>query len=331
MHRTLGKYVLQLIDEATAPNRFQTVFQQALAIIRSAFPSQSELQAPTNITWQSCQGCLSHVLSLRDIYDTWNKTKPRIAASIDLATLLSDVANHLWERGFLNDGIRTIEIGEPICDDLLTDDTVLTVHANICALAGAMLGESHFSNRALAIQKCQKALDLRKNLIESLEGSGTVGLVDAMLLANGWNDLGVVAIQNAEYEIASSHFEEALKIKRAWSSEESHPQQFGETYKNMPFWLLRQGRIKKALEISRRASDLLGRENPEKSAATQKGKFVLACILLLSNNPKEALRLHKYVLEVRTEIFGEFHHLCKDSKYMIGEIYRLTGKLVKAE
>ena len=323
--------MLQLMNEDMDPNRLQTVFQRALSIVRSAFPSQSELQAPTNNTWQSCQRCLSHVLSLQNIYDTWNKNMSRIAASIDFVTLLSDAANHLWERGFLNDGIRTLEIVEPVCGDLWADDTVLTVHANICAVAGAMLAESGFSNRALAIQKCQKALELRKKRIESRERSGTVGLVDAMLLANGWNDIGVVAIQNAEYEVASSYFEEALKIKRTWSSEESHPQQFGETYKNMPFWLLRQGRTKEALLISRRALNLLSRENSEKSAATQKGKFVLACILLLSNNPKEALRLHKDVLEVRTEIFGELHHLCKDSKYMIGEIYRLTGKLVKAE
>ncbi|KAJ4307563.1 hypothetical protein N0V84_012646 [Fusarium piperis] len=263
------------------------------------------------------------------LYQTW---EPKIEPVFAFATLLLDTANYLWEKGLTKEGMETMQIGEDVCVQLSNIPEVIPIHANICAIAGGVHAEIGFSGRAMARQKCELALDLRKRRVRELEQSGTVASDDSMLLANAWNDVGVVRIQNEEFEEAVPCLQESLRLKNKWESEDKIPWHFGETYKNLSFTHLSRGDFKKAKEFAHRSYNLCSRGMAEKSAATQKAKFILATILLNCGDIEEALMLHKEILIARQEIFGKAHGLTKDSLYNVGEVYRQQGgKLEKAE
>ncbi|KAJ3531246.1 hypothetical protein NM208_g8962 [Fusarium decemcellulare] len=231
------------------------------------------------------------------------KMEPKIKPVLAFATLLLDTANYLWEKGLTKEGMETMQIGEEVC--------------------------VQFSNIP---EKCDLALELRKRRIQQLEQSGHVASDNAILLANAWNDVSVVRIQNEEFKEAVPCLKESLRLKNKWELEDNIPWHFSETYKNLAFTHLSRGEFKKAREFTNRSYNLYSRSIAEKSAATQKAKFILATILLNYGDIEEALKLHKKILLARQEIFSKAPGLTKDSLYNVGEIYRQQGgKLEKAE
>ncbi|KAL8834459.1 MAG: hypothetical protein Q9176_007483 [Flavoplaca citrina] len=327
IHRQLKQFILSLIEES-GETHLRLVFSRALEMVRRAFPLGSAIQGPTNHTWKECENALPHVLSLRTIYETRNT---KLEPSRDLATLLADAANYLWERGLMKDSQKLLRAGENVCDTFPGDPEIAPINANLCAISGAVHAEIGFSGRHLAMEKCKKALELRKQRMHYLEEHGRVNKEDGMLLSNGYNDLGVVSIQAEDWDAANLALIEALKLKQRFSTEANNPVQFGENYKNQAFVALAQGNVDEARHLAERGHELYASEIPEKSAAVQKTKFIFACILLNTGNFERAKKMNKEVLKVRVELFGEKHHLVKDSRYMMGEIYRLLGKYPKAE
>jgi tetratricopeptide (TPR) repeat protein len=327
IHRQLKQHILSLIEDS-GEKQLHRVFTRVLTMVRKAFPPGSAIQGPTNHTWKECEVALPHVLSLGTIYETRHAM---LDPSRDLATLLADAANYLWERGLLSDSQKVLEVGENVCDAFPGDPEIAPINANLCAISGAVHAEMGFSGRSVALEKCKKALELRKQRMQYLEANGRVNKEDGMLLSNGYNDLGVVSIQAEDWKAADIALVEALKLKKQFSTEADNPVQFGENYKNQAFVALAQGNTDEARHLAKRGHELYSVEIPEKSAAVQKTKLIHACILLNTGEIEQAKSLSKQVLDVRVELFGEKHHLVKDSMYLVGEIYRLLGKFEKAE
>jgi tetratricopeptide (TPR) repeat protein len=327
MHRALKLHLLHLVDDA-GEGKLQSVFHGALTMVRALYPRGAKLQTPTNEIWQDCEQALPHVLSLLHQFHVW---APKFEANLDLATLLADTANYLWERQLMQDAIKIMDAGEEVCNSLSAINEVIPVHANICAIYGALLCDLGFSGRADALMKCEKALELRKKHIENLEASGKVEADDILLLANAWNDVGVVLLEEEKFESAMPYFEEALRLKTEWSNEDAIPWHFGEGYKNLAYIKLSQGLAEEAKSCAFRSTELCMRGRAENSATSLFFRFVCAHVLLNCNEIDQALAMHQDILEARNEVFGNTHPLTKDSLYTIGEIYRIQGKMAKAE
>jgi hypothetical protein len=62
-----------------------------------------------------------------------------------------------------------------------------------------------------------------------------------------------------------------------------------------------------------------------------KAQYLHAMVLCSSGELKESARVNKQLAENRKTLHGDAHALTKDSTYMVGELYRLQGKLAKAE
>lgn len=73
------------------------------------------------------------------------------------------------------------------------------------------------------------------------------------------------------------------------------------------------------------------RANGESAQATLKGKFVYSKILLATNNLQEAKKIYKDILARLEILLCTNSFITKDSNYVHGEVYRLLGKLDKAE
>lgn len=327
LHRTLKSHLLHLIDES-GRGQLNRVYWRALKMVCRMFPRSHELLLPTNESWKECERSLPHVVSLLSIYKAW---KTKVEANFDFATLLADTANYMWERGLIKDCVIILDVGDSMCEELSAHEEISSVHANICMIAGGVHSEIGISGRALAIKNCEKNLQIRQKQLLTLQEKGSVGAADMMHLANAWNDVGVMKVQNEDFEGSLTPLEESLRLKREWSSENDLPWHFGETYKNFTFIRLSQGQLDEAKDLALRSEELCSLGMPEKSATTQKARFIRATILLNCGEVEDALRMHKQILNAREEIFGHNASLTKDSIFIIGEICRMKGKLEKAE
>ncbi|RDW58286.1 hypothetical protein BP5796_12216 [Coleophoma crateriformis] len=327
IHRSLKQYLIHFMDEQGS-GKLSLVFSRALAIVRKAYPVGHELQAPTNHTWAQCETTLPHVTSLHSIFEKWS---PRILPTLTLATLLTDVANYMWERGIVREGITIMDTGEAVCSSLKHLKDITTVHAHICAIALSIHADLGYSGRQRAYNYALKGLALRQDRVKSLKIVGIAQKVDFLNLANAWNDVGVMLIQQHEFEEAQLYFNESLRIKREWTTEDDIPWHYGETYKNMAFVELSRGNLDEAKTYVQKATSLCTRDMPEKCASSMKAHFIEATIALNSRNLLEALDKHKYIFRIRKEIFGDTHQLTKDSIFALGEIYRLREKFERAE
>lgn len=202
----------------------------------------------------------------------------------------------MWERGPTKDCLTLVDIGEDVCTAISHIDEVATIHANICCVAAGVQQDLRSRGRALSLAKCQQALELRQKRVRGLEQENNLGKTDVLRLANAWNDVGVSMIHGEEFSGAIRYFEESLRLKREWVDEDSLPWHFGETYKNLAFVALSQDRIEKAKDYVRRARELCSRGMAEKSAATQKARFIEANVLLNAGEQDKAYQIHKQVL-----------------------------------
>jgi tetratricopeptide (TPR) repeat protein len=327
MHRSLKQHVLHIIHES-GDDYLQVCFDRALKMVRKAYPMGSPFLTPKNELWAQCESVLPHVLSLNYLYQKWSSS---ICGSLPFATLLVDTTNYMWERGLTDTAVEVIDLGVGVCKLLDDDDEVAPYHANLLCIAGAIHGEIGFSGRERSLDVYERCLKLCQQRVNSQQRKDAVSIADIMNLANAHNDMGVIRIQSGLYGESISHFEESLELKRKWTSEAEVPWHFGETYKNLAFVKLSQGKLEEAKDFASRAKKMCSRGMAEKSAATQKACFVEATILLNCGDLENSAKSFKSILRVRNEIFGPGHMLTKDAVYVIGEIYRLRGKLEKAE
>lgn len=295
IHRSFATHILGLIEDA-GHHQLRVVFGRALLMVRTAFPMGSDIQAPTNHQWQQAQDVLPQVLSLASIY---KKHVLKLLPTLQFAGLLADVANILWEKGQTSDAFQIIEVGEEVCEALEKDPEIVPIHANITAIAGAVYAEVGFSGRAVAKVKLLKNLELRMLRLQYLEKEEKVKKHDGMLLSNGYNDYGCVLIQSEEWEEAESIHQKALALKTKYSTEADNPVQFGESYKNLAYVRLAQGKGPEAVDLAKRAYEGYSKEISEMNAATQKVKFVYANILLNTGDIQASKRLNKSVFNVR--------------------------------
>jgi hypothetical protein len=327
-HRELKRHIMHAVDEDRDKDLLPRMFRCAFTIVRRSFPRQSELQAPTNENWQACEQALPHVLSLQNNFMAW---QDRVPAFHELAVLLSDSAMYMWERGLVKDGVETLAVGDGICSTIPETEDTIPTHADICAIAAAVHAEIGVSGRALAMTMATKALDLRKRRTELLAARMTVPDVDVAMLANAYNDLGVVNLQSEAWAQAEHALEESMTLKRSRFTEDSHPQQFGEGFKNLAFVALARGDCVHAKKLSSRAMELIIQVNGDFCQIAFKAQYLHAMVLCSSGELKESARVNKQLAENRKTLHGDAHALTKDSTYMVGELYRLQGKLAKAE
>jgi len=83
--------------------------------------------------------------------------------------------------------------------------------------------------------------------------------------------------------------------------------------------------------MARRSCELCCLGRSETDASTQKACSLLDIVLINIGKVDEGFRLLKGVYKVRKEILGETNLYTRNSLYLVAELYRLIGKLTKAE
>ncbi|KAI3393879.1 hypothetical protein diail_3522 [Diaporthe ilicicola] len=267
-------------------------------------------------------------LNLRTVYEG---RKDRLKPSVLFASLLADAGTYLFEIGLRDDSISTFELGTEVCQGMEEQNDIVPIYANICAFHGASLAGIGLTGRRRARVPIEKAWQLRQRHLRTRMKTGNATQTDYLLYANSWNDLGVLLMQNEEFEPAMQCVQRGLEIKKRWITEECSPQMFGESYKNLSYILVHEGRNGQALQYAKKAYQLIEQANGPTASITLKAGCVYANVLLATGDFQAAKTVHKKILTQRHDLLGDDCFLTKESNYVLGEIYRMMGKYDKAE
>ncbi|MCJ1281119.1 hypothetical protein MMC26_000437 [Xylographa opegraphella] len=305
----------------------QEIFDQAVMLVRTAFPRQSSVMSPDNRNWDRYEIYQPHVLSLQAVLQ---QSQPALRVSTVLASLLSDEANYFWERNFQKDGIEASKLAVKILDGMSEPD--LNDQAQAHCLWGVMELENGISGRHTGLEELIKTLNIRKQFIDSPPPGGTPD--QQLLYANAWNDFGCGLLEFADYAVAEQYLEHALAIKKRNTNKKENPMMFAEAYVNLSVVRASQERFDEAKDMMTEAIQLAERHNGWHGAQTQNFRFLKAIILLLSEDSADltaAKDLHLDILEERTNLFGTFSFRARHSYYALGVTYYKLREYEEAE
>ena len=305
-------------------SRRQQVFDEAVGLIRNVFPSQSKIMTPVNHHWHSYGRYQPHLMSLQTIF---NQARGGLRGTFAFATLLSDEANYLWERNFLDDGARASQLAVSIFNEMDQPDP--NAQAQAMCLQGDIELEKGFSGRSNGLALLLKTLDIRKRYIDKPPPGGTHD--EQLLYANAWNDFGCGLLEFAEYARAEKYLAHALQIKKHNTDENVEPMEFAEAYMNLAMVRSFQLRHDEAKELLEESARLAKKANGPHSACALNFTFYWATILLNCGELEAARKKHENVLEERKDIFGTFSPRTRHSYYALGTTYQRLGQLDKAE
>ena len=171
--------------------RRQKVFDQAVALIREVFPSQSKIMTPVNQHWDAYEKYQPHLMSSQTIF---SQAEGGLKGTSVLACLLSDETNYFWERNLLDDGIGPSKLAVSVLDNMDQPDPNDQVQA-LC-LWGDLELEKVLSGRRTGLDVLLKTLDIRKHYINKPLAGGTPD--EQVLYANAWNDFGCGLLEFAD-------------------------------------------------------------------------------------------------------------------------------------
>lgn len=322
IHRSLQAKILQ--DLNRDPQKRERVYTQAFLLVRKRFPLPSPIQVPEPSKWPACRRYLPHVLSLRKIF-----TGPilTIIPSVRLAQLFSDGGIGLWERGMTNEGLDLLKSAESILDQLGSHEDLL--RANIHVIISLLLQDSDLSHLAECKTRIRTALDIRKEY-HSKVAPELYTKNDEILLYNAWSDYACVLLQYNNFQEAEPIFTSCYEKYMTWGPGIEIPYEYAKYYHHMAFCLMYQRKFAEAIDLAEQGLHWVTIATGQ-SAAHNRWKFDLACIVLQSGDLIRGLKLHEEILDSRNEQHGSSAFLTLQSWYAVGAAQAYLGKLSDAE
>jgi hypothetical protein len=133
IHRSLQRGLRE--ELSNSKSKQQAVFDQAVALVREAFPQSNPLQQPTPESWSEYQKLLPHLHALHEVY---HDPRNHIKGSIDFAQLLLDAGMDQFERGIVHEGLLLLNTAEKVLDASASPDDHQVMKADIHAMIGIM-------------------------------------------------------------------------------------------------------------------------------------------------------------------------------------------------
>ncbi|KAI0534299.1 hypothetical protein GGR58DRAFT_516246 [Xylaria digitata] len=318
MHRSLQKNLLFRLDKK--PNVRQTVFENAIKLVKKRFPKQSPIGVPINHRWTLYELYIPHVLALHRIYI---ERQQELRVSANFAYLLCDEGYYMWDRHLGWEGLRILETAEEIWQ---------TEGNRHLRRLRAKYWSRHRLRRAIRLFDDILVLRQKHNAELPLPHSQD----HQLLLSNAWNDKGWMCLESENYFAAEDCFEKSLAIKRQWL-EKDIPFEFAETLKNLSFVRLAQKRSKVALELLSHALQLIGEDKESGSVTIQKFRLSMAEVLFNAGQVKEALGLafkaENLLREsLHNDTYNPYPEECRARcHYALSEVLMELGQVKKAE
>lgn len=321
LHRSLQRSIRE--TAAKDETILQKVFNQALILVRKAFPASSPIQVPDPSSWRGHQRLLPHVMSLQSAFV---EAKSAIRGSKKFAGLLSDAGVNQWACGFTRDGLLLLTTAERVLDSVHTDMSNL-MRADIHSFIALMHDNTGISTRAESLRRREVALDIRKKHTESLPHQASQ--VEETLLYNSWLDYAISLLQYNRYQEVEPILEKCLEKYREWGSPDEIPYEYAKYGHKMGLIRMYQGRYEEALVLCKQGVQHM--EKTGNDSLMLRFKFDLACIYLQKGDIEQSLAVHKQVLSQRIPVCGKVNENTLQSYYAIGALEEIRGNFAEAE
>lgn len=321
MHRSLQDEVCERLSRDKSQQ--QTVFDQAVEIVRGVFPPPNELQQPTPEKWSEFQKLLPHLHVLQGVY---RRSNGQIEGSTELAQLLLDAGMDQFEQGTPHEALILLYTAETVLEACSGSSVEChpAMRSNIHAMIAIMYDDAGIEKRQEAMHRRQLALRIRQQVFE-----GSHRRTDEVLLFNSWMEWAMVLLNYHRFTEAEPVIEKCLNKFQEWEPNEDRiPFEYAKYYNKIALVRMYQGEFVEAIRLATRGVELMLKAGYAVFAS--RFKFDLACITLQSGDLNEALKIHEGIYRQRIEILGPANQLSLHSMYAIGAICELQGQLSDA-
>ena len=319
LHRSLQRSVRD--TAAQESTSVQLIFNQALVLVRKAFPAPSPMQVPDPSSWRGHQRLLPHVMSLQSVF---TESKGAIRGSKKFAGLLSDAGINQWACGFTRDGLSLLTTAERVLDSIRTDSSNL--QADIISLIALMHDNMGISTRAESLKRRKLALEIRRKYVAGLSRATQV---EETLLYNSLLDYGISLLQYNRYQEVESKLDKCLTKYRQWGTPDDIHYEYAKYGHKMGLIRMYQGRYVEALTLCREGVQHM--EKTGNDSLMLRFKFDLACIHLQNGDIEQSLEIHQQVLNQRLSVCGKSNENTLQSYYAIGALEEIRGNFAEAE
>lgn len=322
MHRSLQRGIRERLSQDKGQQ--QTVFEQAVALVREVFPRPNELQQPTPDKWSECQKLLPHLHALHDVYHASNQN---ITGSLEFAQLLLDAGMDQFEQGIIHEGLLLLHTAEKVLDASTGPSTEehQVMGANIHAMIAIMYDDVGISKREEALNRRKTALSIRKDVFER---SANRKRKDEILVYNSWMEYAISLLHYHRYTEAEPIINKCYAKFQEWGTEDDIPFEYAKYYNKIALVRMYQGRFDIAIGCAMKGMQLMGQTGY--GLFTSRLKFDMACIVLQSGDLDRALQIHEEIHQQRIETVGPVNQLSLHSMYAIGAIHELKKDYYEA-
>lgn len=329
IHRHVKDHLqAKLLDQ---PEQYNMAFLRALLMLRAVFPRQDAGSSPSNDKWPLYEKYYLHVISLHAAYKQSLEYSPQQEivkdCPIEFATLLSDVANYMYERYLIKDAFKILDTADAIFNKCLGTESIDPERIQALYLRASIELNYGITRRADGIAHKEHIVKLRTARFAKVcqEGNEEARGVAERQLSTAYNNLACAYMHCDEYERAVPFLQKALVIKKKWRTLGMGAQlpAFSEMNKNLALVALSRGNADDALNFANEAVSIIDQWELG-GARTKVGqfmRFMRACVLFNIGEIRESLVAHLKVLEARQDVLGETHDHTLDSYYTVGMVY----------
>ena len=322
MHRSLQRGIRERLSQDKGQQ--QTVFEQAVALVREVFPRSNELQQPTPDKWSECQKLLPHLHALHDVYHASNQN---IIGSIEFAQLLLDAGMDQFEQGIIHEGLLLLHTAEKVLDASTgpSPEDHQVMRANIHAMIAIMYDDVGISKREEGLNRRKTALNIRREIFEK---STNKTRRDEILVYNSWMEYAIALLHYHRFTEAEPIINKCYAKFQEWGTEDDIPFEYAKYYNKIALVRMYQGRFEIAIDCAMKGMQLMGQTGY--NLFTSRLKFDMACIVLQSGDLDKALQIHEEIHQQRIETVGPVNQLSLHSMYAIGAIHELKKDYYEA-
>ena len=327
LHRALQRHLLHRLN--TNLEERQSVFDEALRMVRRAFPVQNVVKRGDTSQWPMSEKYISQVTSLSAAY---SQIEPRLKTDICLATLLADAGFFQLNYSLAPDGVSILQQGEIACDELIRSghpdvQVILTDILNPLQLFFQFMG---VEGRKTALQKSIRELSVREELVINIPEE-QLSQLDRIGLARATVDLAMSNIQLNHIDEAARLFQQGVSIYQSIGDDSVVAARLSVLRGTLVWCFAIKQKKQETYALIQLACSLIEEQLGPDHHLTLQTKFCSAMALFTIEDFPECFRLHQEVLKKRIELRGHDNHESLASRYQCAAAQHAMGNLENAE
>ncbi|KAG4415580.1 hypothetical protein IFR04_011300 [Cadophora malorum] len=320
-HRSLQRALLSKLNHEIEQR--QKSFDMALKMLEAVLPKASALQQPAEGMWPAIEKYLPHIQSIAAAYD---RSKPKIAGSVQFAEMLSQYGIDLYDRNLIKIGEILMKTAEEVLDTI-DFDPASSVRTNIHIVIGMYTDTLGITRRDEGLERRIKCLELRR---QALKDAITIPIEEDIRLHNAVMDLSCSYQQFNRFDKVEELSNICFRKFKSWGTPEEFPYEYAKFYHSMAFLFVHRRQTELAVRYAKAGAYLMNKAGPN-TLITTVYRFDWAICLFQDHKVAQAITEHEGILAIRLERCGKSNPLTLQSYLTLGIIQYFDGNFVAAE